>query len=246
MAQPNVLIAVPAYGDSIRRGCAMSLLALEIELSKRGIGHSFKTDDMSDVYAMRNAFASFFIQEAEFTHLFFVDSDMIFKPSALLRALAAKKTVVGYAYPKRRIDLDTALDRARRGADNETAVSMASEFAYKGAAATIDRSKQPLSVDGIGAGLLLLQRSALIAMLDTGKVRTQHDHGHGPRSGLKGPLYGFFDPFLQGSHLLPDDYSFCARFKELTGQHVFAFFDEDVGHAGIFTFRAKPIVSPAR
>lgn len=51
--------------------------------------------------------------ELKCTHLLFVDSDMAFQPDAVLRLLKRKKPVIGAAYNRRKLPLETTLDNPR-------------------------------------------------------------------------------------------------------------------------------------
>lgn len=214
----------------------MSLLRLSVELPKHGIRYAFQIGDAADIHFVRNLCASWVVQEEQFTHLFFVDHDMDFAISALTRPLNADKDVIAFVCPKRRMDVNALMNAARQF-DNATALARTLEFTGRGVTAPTNKS-DPVAVRGTGAALMLIKRSALLKMVATGKVRTQTKNSY-QTAGLRGPLYGFFDTVFEEQEALSEDASFCVRYRELTGGQVFAFIDEDIGHVGPFTYRAK-------
>lgn len=234
--KPNILIAVPAYGGSVKNDCMMSLIRLVIEFAKIGVSFTVNAANIGGIHLARNVFASFTVQDEQFTHIGFVDSDMTYAPSAFTRMIEADKDVIGCIYPRRQLDLNAALDNARH-TNNATAIARASRFAGVGSAIAAS-SDAIVAIEGIGAGMMLIKRTALLKMIATGQIRTQAQHFY-KSAGLTGPIYGFFDAVFDGPNEISEDFSFCLRYRKLCSGQVFAITDEDIGHIGEFTYRAK-------
>jgi hypothetical protein len=85
--QPNILIAIPAYGGMIHFKTSEALRVLDWELTKLGIPHTFRyLGNESLITRARNWFANLALIGKEengkpFTHLLFVDADIIFSPA---------------------------------------------------------------------------------------------------------------------------------------------------------------------
>lgn len=233
--KPNIFIAIPAYGGSVKNECMMSVIRMTIEFARTGISYNVQVLDLAGIHLARNLFASFVAQEEQFTHLAFVDYDMTFQPTAFTRMLEADKDIIGCMCPHRTLDLNAALDAARH-VDNAAAIAKASKFVARG---WVNKNGSPLiPLDGVGTGLMLIKRDALIRMIATKQIRVQEQHTY-RSNGLTGPLYGFFDAIFDGPNELTEDFSFCIRYRKLCGGQVFAILDEDIGHIGEFTYRAK-------
>lgn len=213
MHEPKLLIAVPAYGGSIKAPCVQSLLILQKALVKKGIKSAFDFTSYAEITAVRNLLATRTLQMPEATHLLFIDSDMQYLPETVFKLIAARKPVVGCFYSER----------------NES----------QGLVGVVDTPTEVpenglIEAAAIGMGLCLIERGGLEAMVATGRLVEQRQH---PFSGtLKGPLLGFFNA-PQENLYLSEDIAFCRRYTALTGQPVYALAREDIGHVGEKIYR---------
>src|SRR3979490_3155437 len=95
------MIAIPAYGGSIKNGCVESLLKLQASLHARGVSADYGVLNIAGIPEARNYYASILLQRAEHSHILFVDSDMAFDPAVFWKLVDAQKPLVGCIYPKR-------------------------------------------------------------------------------------------------------------------------------------------------
>jgi hypothetical protein len=213
--KPNILIAVPAYGGNIRTDCALSLVALAAELTRRSILFSTLSIDNTDIVDSRNFLASL-AASSNATHVLLSDNDMVFSPPAILKMLKADKDVIACAVPQRRADATPTFN-------------------------FVPLNSKPVGdiapVKRIGTGLMLVKISALRLMRETGKLREQRKNGLITSYG--GPIFGYFDKIdLEGDYL-GEDYSFCERWRSICGGEIFALLSEPIGHVGTIMYRAK-------
>ena len=82
----SIFIAVPCYGGQIHAEFAQSLLKLVSELKKNEIEHTveFLTSE-SLISRGRNSLVAKFYAESIYTHLLFLDADLIFNYNAILK-----------------------------------------------------------------------------------------------------------------------------------------------------------------
>ena len=94
--KPSVYIAMPCY-DSVKIGTMLSIVQLIQQLAKSGIEVSINTMKSPLIHQARNYLTSLFLT-TEYTHMLFVDSDVEFKPEAVLRMLVAGKDICTTPY----------------------------------------------------------------------------------------------------------------------------------------------------
>lgn len=225
MATPNVLIALTAYGGWCRNPCVMSVVSLVDAMTAQGWRHNFSVWDVNDVSEARNSVASVVLKAAEYSHLLFVDYDMVFRPQSALRLISSGRPVIGVAY-------------LRRGGS----LTGADQFAVHLKEQAAEPSDGIIEVDGIGMGLTAITRETLVAMHATGKLRTQLPDVPGAKVIKRGinTICGFFDRMSGlGGTFVGEDFSFCRRWKELCDGSTYAVIDDQVGHMGEQTWSGR-------
>lgn len=238
MDSPNILIATPAYGSTVKLQFLNSLLQTQDAFNRKGIRHAFLGAANAEIVAARNFLASFMTERQEFTHLLFIDSDMGFAAAAVERLIAAGKPLIGCICPRRGIALDTFARLSRKGASQAVAAAGAMDFVVRYAPETrqVEIANGVVSVLGVGMALTLIRRDVFAALLETGRVTRYDRHAFGPE-GLLGPMHGFFDPLQDGTagHV-SEDFSFCERYVKTCNGEVWALASEVVQHVGDFSY----------
>jgi hypothetical protein len=230
---PNcILIATPTYNRTVTSSYTESLVVLASELSRHGHSFRYATLDSADIAASRNAFASQVYNDASLTHLLFIDSDISFLPRPVIRMLALGVPVAGCVYPKRRLNIDKVIALARKLDDTQTILAMAQEFVVSHEA-SLRIEAGVCKVNGIGMGLCLIERGALVRLVETGTIRSEKSPLFS--NFLTGLTYGFFDP-MNG---LSEDLSFCQRWRTTCGGEIHAVVDEVIGHTGPMQFQSS-------
>lgn len=215
----TILIGLPAYPGFIKTDCVLSLMATQAALLAKGVKVDVARNQPADIVLARNILGSMVLQTERFTHLLFVDNDMQFDAQTVLRLIEFNKPVAGGIYRRKKQEPDYVV----RYAEGQPRVSIEGGFCR---------------VDGIGMGLCLIQRSAFVELAATGQLRSSEKHGEIFK--LPGALHGFFDPLPDSEgELLPEDFSFCQRWRTLCNGTVWALADADIGHIGEFTYQGN-------
>lgn len=232
MSNFNFLILVPAYGGTVKNAAVLCLINLVQTLSASKIGCSLQIIDKNDIAEVRNIYASLVLQEEVFSHLLCIDHDMIFGAQTITNMINVSVPIIGCSYPFRELDLAKVLSAVRNGQDDKKAISSGSKFSIKNVLGI--SSNNIAEVDGVGTGLMLIERRVFSELANDVRKQTTHRR----ISGLNKPLYGFFDRIMVDNELLGEDISFCYRWRKKGGQ-IFALLNEDIGHIGSYTYRAK-------
>jgi len=236
----KLLVATPAYGDVLYTPYVRSLLRLQRVLHQRRDTMSHLVVSYAEVSEARNFLLTHWLDKTDASHILFVDADMGFEPALIQRMIARKKPVVGVVYPRRQLDLDRVTQSVRAGANAARASARGHDFilrTLRGAQPTRDGF---LRVAGVGAGILLIERGCIAAMLK--KLPGLEDKAAAKSMPLAKDLKRLiraFDPVTVGGARLSEDFSFCHRWAEECGGEVWANIDTAVTHVGLFRFGAS-------
>lgn len=192
----------------------------------------------------RNAFASKVLNDPTFSHVLFIDGDLGFRPSLIVKMLAFGKPLVGCVLPESCFDYRRFHNSRLAVDDAKTARYVATGYVGGDRAlVTTDGAggkQQPEFVDSFArvnyasGSLLLIRRDALQLMKDAFPQLWLPDPGANYRdSGLQGGVLQCFAGF-QGSDgiFVRDDFAFCRRWIEGCGGEIWSCIDEEVVRVG--------------
>jgi hypothetical protein len=240
MTETKILIATPCYGGLVTDYYLMSVLNLIRLLDAKAIAFDFRTVSNSLITLARNNFASDVLHDAAISHLLFIDADLGFDPNAVLRYLAFDKDVVCGVYPLKR--LDTAALRASTATND--AVAEAASYLYSSTISFRD-DNQPsdgfLRAEYGATGFMLIKRGVLERMAAAHpELRYQSDHAmaavHAAAPAAAPSRYALFDTMIADGQSLPEDYSFCKRWRALGGE-IWIDLESRFSHVGTHVYR---------
>lgn len=254
MAKPelsglNLLIATPCHSGSVTEGYMRSLLGLSHSLRDYGVDMDLTVlGGDSLITRARNGLVGHFISEKKFTHLLFIDDDLCFDPSLILRMLASELEVVAGCYALKKYHMDKMIEAAKKF--NEPADVLANSLAYAYTGLEDQRGVTTLKVqDGfcevrdVGTGLMLIARSCI------DKLMAAYPELHcGEESGLD--IYNDINPEIERNfwlffetsfdqttkRYLSEDYHFCKLWRDI-GEKVWMEVATPVVHSGIGHYR---------
>jgi hypothetical protein len=214
----NIMIATPCYGGLVTNYFLMSVLNLTRTLTAHTIAYDFRTISDSLITRARNHIANEFLHEAQFTHLFFIDADLGFEAEPLLRFLAFDKDVTCGVYPLKR--LNVAALRASTAASDT--VAEAASYTYS-STITINDDNRPdqgfLRAEYGATGFMLIRRQVLERMAAAyPDLRYGGDHAMRKGESEAPAKFAFFDTMIADGEYLPEDYSFCKRWRAIGGE----------------------------
>jgi hypothetical protein len=214
MQNTNLFIATPCYDGNVNSEYVMSLLGLQRLLIQHGIGYDMCFHSDSLITRARNNIAARFLRQQIYSHLLFIDADISFDPATVLRYLSFDKDVVAGIYPIKKLNIGEL--RRLPIDDDRTAEAASYNYSSK---LIIDENNMPQNgfarVDYAGSGFMMIKRQALETMvLRYPKLQYQDDF-----TGAKTEaFYAFFDTMIHEGHFLPEDYSFCWRWRDIGGE----------------------------
>jgi hypothetical protein len=229
MDNARIMIASPTPG-TVKTAYMKSVISTMLDLGNRGITCEFVTEEGSSPELQRNLLATRFL-ETQCTHLFFVDSDMMFEADLCARMLAAGKPFIGAVCSTRNLDRSRIERALARGASfNDASLFGVNWLFYMRDGETqIAVDNGILEVDAVGFGIVLIHRSVFETMARDKAVEPQAKTNE-----QVGGFYNFFASFIPGQYI-SEDISFCKRWRS-HGGHVWAFADASIYHTGDFGY----------
>lgn len=234
MPLPHIFIATPTPG-SVKTGYMKCVLATMMELGARGIQSDFASEEGSVIEMQRDMLATRFLN-GPWSHILFVDSDMMFPHDLCSRMLATNKPLIGAAYAARRSNGPMIEEAMKRG----LSFNEASLFGCDWQVFALDDSSPIIVKDGIMQvravpfGFTLIQRVVFETMVSSGVAKQQKI-----TNTQVGAFYNFFLPhpeiIKRGQHI-SEDISFCRRWQKDCHGEVWTFTDAAVYHIGEFGF----------
>lgn len=122
----RVLVATPCYGAMLCLNYVTSVIRLKTACIQAGVDLEFlfKTDSL--ITRARNHCVSHFL-DGDWSHLFFIDADIGFEPSAALRLINAGHDVAAGIYPIKSEGAGFPIDRDVIGSQDEHGFAEANE-----------------------------------------------------------------------------------------------------------------------
>ena len=215
----HILVATPCYGGLVTQRYMQSICALLQYGNSRGFGVSVELLGYDSLIPRaRNTLVATFLDQADATHLMFIDADIGFQPEQVDRMLSFNREVVAGMYPLKLTDYDAGMvARVKAGETLQSA-----QTRYVGA---LQADAEDQVIDGFapglfaGTGFMLIQRSAMDRMTKA-YPQTRYTACHDrevPR--LSSNNYALFDGMIEpeSCEYLSEDYTFCHRWRAIGG-----------------------------
>jgi hypothetical protein len=251
LRQKHIFIATPCYGGQIGEPYFRSMMRLAILCNKYNIQYTVSTlANESLVTRGRNTLTSFFMENKQATHLFFIDADIEFNPEDILRMVAYDKPVVVGAYPKKAINWNSIIGAARAD-ENETAETIeghSSNYVVNFDFLTDDKGNRLPQVQiednlvklkDAGTGFMCIKREVIQQMFD---AHPEFKYANDINVDMKFEpyMYALFDTMIdpESRRYLSEDYMFCRTWQNMGGT-VYLYPRTALNHVGHYTFRGN-------
>lgn len=227
----KLFIATPMYGGNCNGLYMKACLDLQGMCNQYGIETRFSfLFNESLITRARNYLVDEFLRSG-YTHLLFIDSDILFNAQDVLALLALDKDVIGAPYPKKSINWRNVFNGAKRIIENPAVdksqwnpgelEGLTGDYVFNPVPGTNSfRVTEPLEVMEIGTGFMMVKR----AVFD--KFKEEYPHlnykpDHVGQANFDGSRYihAYFDTVIDpDSHrYLSEDYMFCQYFRAIGG-----------------------------
>jgi len=238
----RLLVATPVHSE-------VSIHYTESLLTLQGMGHSlgltidFLLLKSSLVTQGRNLCVANFLNKKEYTHMLFIDSDISFDPSSVVKLLKCDKDVISIPYPMKTINWNKVHGRIKEYNISATALSK-SGFTYPIKVEdqqNINVSKGIMEVTHAPTGFMLIKKETILKMVE----RYPHLKIKQPTI-LNGDtqetdnLWNFFDTWFDQStnRYYGEDFAFCQKWRDIGGK-CYCYIDDSITHVGEYSFEGK-------
>lgn len=252
LRQKHIFIATPCYGGQIGEPYFRSMMRLVILCNKYDIKYTISTlANESLITRGRNTLVSFFMENKDATHLFFIDADIEFNPEDLLRQVAYDKPVVVGAYPKKAINWDSIISAARNPNLDENAQTIeghSSNYVVNFdfiKDADGNRTPQVQIVDNLvklkdaGTGFMCIKKEVIQQLMDA-HPDLKYVNDINVDAKFEPFMYALFDTMIdpESRRYLSEDYMFCRLWQNMGGD-VYLDPRTSLNHVGHYTFRGN-------
>ena len=210
---PKIHFMTPCYGGQITEVCFSSYLQWTILALQNNLDFQIDTlSNESNVNRARNSCAAKFLS-GDATHLMFVDADIQFNATDIVKLVAHDKDIVGGIYPQKTLPPKMVVN-------------------------TLDNAKTEgdlIEVGTLGTGFMLVKRTVFEQMIQAGATPYGDDIGLSDVENNN--QYDFFNCTIDShGRYLTEDWSFCRKWRELGGE-IWADTTVALAHVGYYRFQ---------
>ena len=211
----NLFIAIPAYGGKVYAEFTRCLLRLTGELGVRKIRHhvEFLTTE-SLISRGRNTLIAKFYSQRHFTHILFLDADLLFNYMAIITMISRRKEIIACPYPKKMYNLNKVDELFQSGmsakdilGDKQSLITDLNYNLMEGA--MLQEGGGCSLAKDLPTGCLLIKRSAITSMMLYYNDRQYQNNIAGLDSAMNNYYYDLFGTGVVNTMYLSEDYYFC-------------------------------------
>lgn len=243
-----VLVCIPSFDTKIHLETISSIMKVKDKLARAGIFVGLMWVRDSLVTRARNKLVKAFLDQKDYTHLFFIDADVVFEEDQFIRVLLFDKPVTSAPYPiKNEMPVE----------DGDASLGWCMNFPL-GPYDLKDNDKGFKTVTYAGTGFMCIQRNVFNVIIEhypeikyKTDVRAKIDNKLEPEEVRGSFEYAFFDTGIQGEGVLEDeqntnrylseDFYFCQLWRQCGGV-IYADLTSTLKHIGVKTYTRPQIM----
>ena len=248
----SIFVGTPCYGGMISVNYFESCLRLMSECAVNNVGLQFGTiGNESLVTRARNTLVQLFMDDKQYTHLLFIDADIVFNEKSVMRMLELDQEVVTGIYPRKTIDWTKVIRKVKENPNIKENELLASSLHYNLNVKNpnhVEVKKGFIEVLDGATGFMLIKRSVFEKMAKAyprlkfksdQSLNEPHDKTFDYHDNSKWN-YTFFDTAIEPKtrRYLSEDYAFCRLWQKIGGT-VYADIVSGLTHYGTYAFKGN-------
>jgi len=237
----RLLVATPVHSE-------VSIHYTESLLTLQGMGHSlgltidFLLLKSSLVTQGRNLCVANFLNKESYTHMLFIDSDISFDPSSVVKLLKFDLDVLSIPYPMKTLNWKKIHSRIKEGVDAE--ILSRSGFTYPIKVEDQDNlnvNKGIMEVTHAPTGFMLIKKQVFKKMIEKYphlKIKQPTIMNGDPKE--TDNLWNFFDTWFDQStnRYYGEDFAFCQKWRDIGGK-CYCYINDYIAHVGEYYYEGK-------
>ncbi len=237
----RLLVATPVHSE-------VSIHYTESLLTLQGMGHSlgltidFLLLKSSLVTQGRNLCVANFLNKESYTHMLFIDSDISFDPSLVVKLIKFDLDVLSIPYPMKTLNWKKIHSRIKEGVDAE--ILSRSGFTYPIKVEDQDNlnvSKGIMEVTHAPTGFMLIKKQVFKKMIEKYphlKIKQPTIMNGDPKE--TDNLWNFFDTWFDQStnRYYGEDFAFCQKWRDIGGK-CYCYINDYIAHVGEYYYEGK-------
>lgn len=236
----NILIGIPAYGGVVQTGFTQSLLDLVSCFVSNNIRHYvYWITGESLIPRARNSILAKFHNDKDFTHLFFIDTDITFKIETVINLIISNLELSGVSYPKKNINWNRTKHLIKNDVSDVELFNSMSDMNYN---LMYYQNKKGVYLNKIGGfieskdvptGFMMIKRIVVdLLVLNFPEFEYKNNvSGYGNTH----RFYDFFKCGVVNNIYLSEDYYFCHLCRKI-GIDLFLDCESTLVHTGKMDF----------
>lgn len=232
----TVFLSTPCYGGLCLEKYMSSVIKLQMLMLREGIQLMIDTtENESLVHRARNVSVGRFMQKTQCNYLMFIDADVHFDPTAVVRLVRSGHDLSVACYPKKVVMWDQAAEAVKNGDDRDMALLSSSLVVNIGATKRSIENGFVEILDG-PTGFMCIHRSVFEKLEEKfPELWCKNDHQNRDFDNYHACFDCMIDP--ETKRYLSEDYAFCRRWQ-LAGGRIYADVNTTLGHVGNLPFSA--------
>mgnify|MGYP003137217715 FL=1 len=239
----KLYVATPVHSD-VSIHYMQSIVRLQAECYKKNVEFTLDMMKSSLVTQGRNTCVAHFLN-TDYTHLLFVDSDILFYPQSIFKMLDKNVEMCSIPYPMKLINWDKVFDKTgvltsmnelqRNTSGNKFPVKIKDEEH------DVTMTDEMIELNYAPTGCMLLQRQVFDKMIQAYPTRTiKQETVIDGKTTTTPHLYNFFDTFYdeEDKRYYGEDFAFSKLWRE-TGGKCHALITEYITHVGEYQYTGR-------
>ena len=224
----KLFIGTPCYGAKCFTNYVTALIATKELLQSKGIEVKIEFLGYESLIPRgRNTLIAKFMALEDFTHILFIDADIVWNPMDVYKLMLHNKDIIGGIYPQKKYHWNKVNNV---NSPEEVSKLLNYNLNYKSRENRIENGL--IELRHIPTGFMMIKREAIEQLKEFyPNKKYVDDIGCCQTDKEKDNLYAFFDCEIVDNHYLSEDYLFCENWNKLEGK-VYADLTINLVHIG--------------